>query len=123
MTEFVFNTPKSFIEAEKVIDKMNEKGDGLWDRPEYGKAAVLLMKKPYAEEEARWRWLAENKDELSSFAITTTDIGYIFADVVYVIDKNHTTVFKFTCDCWEARKYLKRKMKRFGISTDLICYW
>lgn len=122
MTDFIFKTPKCFTNAEKIIDKMNNIGDCLWDRPEYTEAALLLMRKNDAKDEARWRWLAENQKELWYFEVMTKDIGYAFADVVTIFDKKGSIVWEFICDCWNAKKYLKRKMKRFGIPTDLISY-
>lgn len=122
MTEFIFNAPKCLVDAEKVLKEMDKNGINYLDNEEAINAMKIILKKPLMVYEARWNWLAENKNELWLFEISTEDIDYMIADIVRIFDKKSNCVWEFIADYWPVKRRLKNKMKRHGIPTDLICY-
>lgn len=117
MTEFVFTEPKCFVEAEKVIDTF---GVDI-DNKEVTNAMLVLLRKGYAINEAKWRWLADNKDEISLITLETEDIGYAIADVLRFYSKGacvHKEVFGF--GGMRTKRRVRNRLKRFGIPLDLF---
>lgn len=117
MEKFIFEEPKCFIEAKKREREIN---DESCCSEELVKLLLLIFREPDAVFEARWRWLARNKDEISFISVNTEDVGYEITDVVRVYDREYNCVWEFNGG-WKAKKYVRRKMKRFGIPEELLC--
>lgn len=117
MEKFIFEEPKCFVEAKKKKEEALEKA---WHCEECRKILLLILREPNAIFEARWRWLARNKDEISLISVNTEDAGYEITDVVRVYDREYNCVWEFDGG-WKAKKYVRRKMKRFGIPEELLC--
>lgn len=119
MTEYVYKRAQCFIEAMCHVYPISTAM--CFDDPDTNRYIKVLVNEESAKVESRWRWLAENKDELY-FGYMKSNLDHNI-HILRVCDKDTMElVYVYSSTTW---RKLKNKLKRYGIqinSSKTVCF-
>lgn len=120
MTEFKFEKPKILKEAEEYF-KDKDVTDFINMSPYEEKLFITSLNKFEMLREARWKWLAENKEDIDFILLDTIDTGIAWENRALFISGSEV-VYEEYFGLGDRRdvKRFKNKLKRFGIPIDLV---
>lgn len=117
MTDFRFVPPKSYVEAKNWFDGLEE--IDIFNLTDKERRYVgLLLAKDEIENYQRWKWLAENKDDIDHTTMYIEDIGPCICQTILFMFKDGSA-YQEHFD-YITRRALKRKFRKFGIPYELL---
>lgn len=114
MTEFLYNEPICFKVAKEYFNQHKFTFDDKTGR----KYIMILLHERDALREAKWNWLKANASNLFCIDVRTEDTDYAWVDMMRIYDNEGNEVYHECIGLGErsAKKRLKSKLKRFGLS-------